>query len=428
MVWFIIVLTLALGPLQWITLADVGLQLKPVHVPFFLLSAVGWLRLVQGRVLVSAVRPGFTFASFYALYLVILIFSATINGSGFMTAIKYIIYFFGSLGWFFVLITMERGKVVSAVMWGGISAAVLFFIVALITLQMRGINMFSVVGSALTTGNPAMMQFMIFRNVFNAPGVSSEDAVGVALRHTSLGFIFIGTLISLANASRARVALAGAVFAVLIILVSVSRSQILALALALAPLAVSLPKTFPRAFLLGGLAAIVGACFVALKVDLSGVANIIEQRFGNFAEDGRVGMYGYAMGEINERLILGHGPGYLFDHGGARLHQVHNLFLGAWMQGGVLCLLAAIGFTVSLISVYLRGIASAAGSSEKVLMLGLLVLPLFRSQISGGGGNYTLPEWICIAVVFALAVPRTRSKRAGEPRTQLEGRLGLATQ
>jgi len=65
---------------------------------------------------------------------------------------------------------------------------------------------------------------MIFRNVFNAPGVSSEDAVGVALRHTSLGFIFIGTLISLANASRARVALAGAVFAVLIILVSVSRS------------------------------------------------------------------------------------------------------------------------------------------------------------------------------------------------------------
>lgn len=201
-----VVLTLALGPLQWITLANVGLQLKPVHIPFLMLAVTGWWRLYSGCVPGSAVRRGIPFATFYACYLVLLLLSATINGTGFITVAKYIIYFLSSLGWFFVLATMDRPKAVSAVVWGGISAAVLFFIVALITLQLRGINMFQVIGSAITTGNAALMQFMIFRNVFNAEGVSSEDVVGVAPRHTSLGFIFIGALVSLANARRAPVA------------------------------------------------------------------------------------------------------------------------------------------------------------------------------------------------------------------------------
>ncbi|WP_368072269.1 hypothetical protein [Roseobacter sp. MED193] len=170
------------------------------------------------------------------------------------------------------------------------------------------------------------------------------------------------------------------------------------------------------------------AFFLAVKVDLSGLTNIIDQRFGNFSEDGRVGMFSSALGVINERPVLGYGPGYVFDHSGSGLHQVHNLFFGAWMQGGVLCMLAAICFTLCLIREYLHGILRSSGAPEKIIMFGLLMLPLFRSQISGGGGNYTLPEWICIAVVFALAVPRTGSKRAGEPRTQWEGRLGLATQ
>jgi hypothetical protein len=38
---WLIVMILVLGPLQWITLADIGLTLKPVHLPLFLVAGFG---------------------------------------------------------------------------------------------------------------------------------------------------------------------------------------------------------------------------------------------------------------------------------------------------------------------------------------------------------------------------------------------------
>ncbi|SIO11873.1 O-antigen ligase family protein [Vannielia litorea] len=424
MIRVLIVLTLALGPLQWITLADVGLTLKPVHIPFFALAIIGWLHAGSRRVERAEIRSVAPFAMFYSCYIALMLLSAFYNGTGFIYVMKLLVYFLASAGFFFALLRIGRQQALSAVMTGGLLSAVLFFAVASITLQLRGINIFAVVGSAVQSGNPSFLQFMIFRNVFNAPGVSSEDAVGVALRHTSLGFIFIGGVVALAASRGSRLAAAGAMFSILIILVSVSRSLILAYAIALIPAGLALLRGHPRGFaaLTLGAGLILITLFIVLQPDLGGIGTILSERFGSFDEDGRVGMYGYALNEINNRAFLGYGPGYEFEHGSAKTHQAHNIFLGAWMQGGYLCLLTAIGFMASLMFMYFRSMLLTFGSVQNVLLLGLLVLPLFRSQLSGGGGNFTLAEWICIAVAVAIAVPSAHRPKHLQDRVSGTGR------
>lgn len=426
----LITLTLALGPLQWITVANAGpLVLKPVHLPFFAASALGWIALVRGQVLVRVARPALLFAMPYMAYLLLMMSSVLFLNGDFPTAAKYTVYFLGVSGWFCLLATMERRDALAAAFWGSVSAAFLFFAVAFFTLQSRGINLFSVIGRALATGDTGALQFVIFRNLFNESGAVSDEAFGTALRHTSLGFIFIAFIVSLANWNRNRTAKAAAILSVLIILISVSRSQWLAAFLALSPLILRSAMARPGLSLYAAGAVLIAAGWLTLSVDLSGVETILEQRFGSLEEDGRVGMYDAAFGYIDARPLLGYGAGYEINFGGVHTLQVHNIFLGAWVQIGLLGLFCSIAFTAALVWLYAISLSKAFWSAEWTCLTGLAVLPLFRSQLSGSGGNYTLPEWICIALFLALAVPHGAKDRAKQPKwhSSSEGRGSYLT-
>ncbi len=403
----LVILTLALGPLQWMTVADVGpLVLKPVHLPFFAAAALGWVALLRGRVLARAVRPALPFVVPYAVYILLLLVSVVFLGGKFATSAKYTVYFLGFCGWFFLLATMQRREALTAALWGSVCAAFLFFAVAFVTLQSRGINVFSVIARALLTGDTAALQFFIFRNLFNETGAVTDEAFGTALRHTSLGFIFIAFVVTLACWDRSRIARAGALLSVLIILVSVSRSQWFAALLAVAPLMLRTAFMRPAPSIAAAAAAVILAGLLAISVDLSGVQAIIDQRLGSLEEDGRVGMYGAALDHIAARPVFGHGVGYQIDVGAGQMLEVHNIFLAAWVQIGIPGLLLALAFTGALACLYAISLSRSFWSAERTCLTGLAVLPLFRSQLSGGGGNYTLPEWICIALFLALAVPR----------------------
>lgn len=402
----LIFLTLALGPLQWITVANAGpLILKPVHLPFVAAAALGWVALFRGQVLSRTIRPVLPFILPYSAYIFLILMSVIFLNGKFATAAKLTIYFFGALGWFLLLCTMSRREALAVAFWGSASASFLFFAVAFITLQSRGINLFSVIGRAFVAGDTAALQFVIFRNLFNESGAVADDAFGAALRHTSLGFIFISFIVSLACWDRGRVAKAGAILSLLIILISVSRSQWFAAFLAVLPLMLRTMAVRPGLSLYAAGVAIIAAGWLVLTVDLSGAGAILEQRFGSLEEDGRIGMYASAFNYINARPFFGYGVGYQIHFGAGQAFEVHNIFLGAWVQIGLLGLLLAIAFTAALIWLYAVSIALSFWSAERTCLTGLAVLPLFRSQLSGGGGNYTLPEWICIALFLALAVP-----------------------
>jgi len=225
MAWLAIFFTFALGPLQWITLLDVGLALKPMHPPFFLAAALGWLRLSQGRVRPELVRAVVPFVIFYSSYLAILLLSVMWGGTLTFT-IKYLIYFMSALGFMFLLSTFDYDRMMQLLFWSGVSASLFFIGVAAVTLAAKGVDLFEVISRALLTGNPKILQFMIFRNLFNDPGVGDADVVGVALRHTSLGFVYIGFLLAAATAQRNVWSWAALFIAASIILLSVSLSLI----------------------------------------------------------------------------------------------------------------------------------------------------------------------------------------------------------
>jgi O-antigen ligase len=414
--WLAVLLTFALGPLQWITLVDVGLALKPVHPPFFLAAALGWAAFVRGQVPAKLVRAAGPFILLYGGYLFMLLMSVMWGGS-LTFVLKYTIYFLSALGFMFLLSTYEYDRLMRLLFWAGLSASLFFIGFAAVSLAAKGINLISVIGRALSTGNPALLQFMIFRNLFDLQnGPITEDSLTVALRHTSLGFIYIGFLFAAATAKGNYLSWAAMFISSAIILLSVSRGVTLAVILALSPLLFGLLRKVPTTMYFTVLSLVAGIILLPALVDLSGVAQIVDDRFGSFGQDGRLGMYEIALGLINERPLMGFGVGHRYDYGGAIPFQVHNLFLGAWIQGGILCLVFALGFTAYLVALYFKRVSFFIADPSKLCLLGVLILPLFRSQISGSGGAYTLPEWICIAIVLALFAVAPERKRS-ESRT-----------
>ncbi len=412
--WLAILLTFALGPLQWITLLDVGLTLKPVHPPFFLAAGLGWIRFVSGQVPPPLVRAVAPFVILYSGYLFMLFISVLWGGS-LTFVIKYTLYFISAMGFMFLLSTYEYDKLMRLMFWAGLAASVFFVGFAAVTLAAKGIDLFSVVGRALMNGNPALLQFMVFRNLFDLPpGVLIPDSVTVALRHTLLGFIYIGFLFAAATVKANYWSWLAMFISSAIILLSVSRGVTLAMILALSPLLFATLRKTPGTMYFVVLGLVASVIMLPVFVDLSGVFQIIDERFGSLGQDGRVGMYEIALGLINEKPLIGYGAGHRYDYGGAIPYQVHNVFLGAWIQGGIVCLVFAIGFTGYLLALYFRRIAFYLSEPSKICLLGIILLPLFRSQISGSSGAYTLPEWICIAIVLAIFAVSPEDREADD--------------
>jgi len=394
---------LGLGPLQWITLADVGLSFKPVHLPFFIASGWGYLLLLRGE---RPVVGGFlaTFTLFYTIYVLAMVGSLMQGGQAIYTA-KVLLHFLAAIGVFVFLTRMSREDFLAGLLYGGLAATIGFFAVAWVTLAGRGINLFEVIFKALTTGNAALLQFKIFINLFNV-NAADADRIGAPLRHTVMGFIFLSLLAAIycLLEQRRKIAWVTIGLAVFILLISVSRSQILATTLALAPLAVHHVARGGLVMPFLALTLAIGATLLVSSGAADGLFAIAEERFGGFGEDGRMAMFEVALGEIDRRPLTGYGAGSEVDYGGRDTVAVHNLILAAWHQMGIVGLVSALGFTLSLAGIYVGALMRGGYRPELMAVAGLLILPMFRSQVSGSGGNYTLPEWGCILVAFALVL------------------------
>lgn len=85
-------------------------------------------------------------------------------------------------------------------------------------------------------------------------------------------------------------------------------------------------------------------------------------------------------------------------------YTVHNLFLSAWMNAGIVAFLLVVCFYILLIGRWLTFVWTIARHPDQwVLPLApewiatLPLLPFFRVWLSGDGGNLFLGEWIAIA-------------------------------
>ena len=168
---------------------------------------------------------------------------------------------------------------------------------------------------------------------------------------------------------------------------------------------------------LGTLAALVVSGNFLLDA-IEGMLMIGAQRFSNIEEEPRLVMYADALRQINLHPLLGLGLGAELDRFG---HRVHNLFLAAWYEGGLILFFASLAMYFSLIrSIWKCGRAAYKldpSVQDRLLLraggiLALAILPLFRPLVSGDGGAFTLVEWFCIAFVLAETANVREASRA----------------
>jgi hypothetical protein len=401
-------LFMALGSLQWITLANIGLSIKPVHLPLFYMAISGFMR-ANFRLL----GRGWTnlFVVSYALYLVWLLVSAIWSSNvvaGILLTFRSGVYFVLAVGMYLYLARISHDRVMKSLLYGGLASVLVFSVVATVTLQMRGVSVASLIGLAISTGDPNFLQFQLFYALFNPPGAAGTDeALKVAVRHAALGFPFIGLMAGMYHVLACRyqkIAWITILSAFLLILLSLSRSLILTTLLGLFIASWGIMRRRPYVTLIVAFVIPFSAVTLALVADLSGVENIIEERFGNFGEDARAQQFSSILDVINQNVFLGRGAGELVAFGGKEAIIPHNLFLAGWTQAGIPGLAFSLAAWLVLLAMFVSPMNGKR--AELVAISALLVLPIFRSQV-GAGGNFTLPEWVCVVVALrVLPSPR----------------------
>lgn len=402
-----LVAILALGPVQWVTLADPGLAVKPVHLPLAYAALRGLLR--PGPL--AGLAPGL-FAAGFAAYLAALalgLFGAADPAAGARLLLKLTLHAGLALGLARDLARLSLRRIFDSLLLGGALAALIFVTLAAVTLARHGMSLTGMLVQAVTTGNAALLQFQLFLTLFNGGEAGAgAERTPASLRQVSMGFFYIAALGALpalmrpAAGRRRLMAAAGLGAAMLLIAASLSRSLILALGLALAlMLAAGAGRRADRALL--GLigAALLGAMLVALR-DLSGLFELVETRFGGISEDGRLLQFRLTLEAIAEAPLFGQGTGHMQEFRAGSRNMVHNLFLSAWVQAGAAALLSALVFTLALAGLMAAGVLRHRHAPRRLAAALLLILPLARSQVGGQGGNFALSEWVAISLALAI--------------------------
>lgn len=408
-------LLLILGPIQWVTIAEVGLNLKLVHVPWFLLMFLGFKDLFLASGARHYLMGLGMFGGLYLLYFGFLAISSVYSPREEAFIIQYlskiIIYFVGSLGVYLSVSSMSMKEFERALLVGSLGSVFLFLVIVEVVLQGEGLSVIDLVALALSSGDSSYLQFQLFRALFDS--VDSESELAVSLRNSLIGFIFISycLLMYFSLKDRKLLPVVAAILAFFIVLVSVSRSNIIATVFATLPILFFYMSKKVVFGIIAGAVFIFTLPFIGSFLD-TGAGEIVQSRFGALEEDGRVDMYSVAFDAIERSPLLGSGAGYEVRHGVGKSIMVHNLFLASWLQAGVLALIAAIGFYMLVVRRYLATFRVWRGSAHLYMISGLFILPLVRSQVSGSGGNFTIAEWLClvIASVYFLKISSSIDK------------------
>ena len=424
-----------LGPIQWITLLNVGLALKPVHVPLALMAllamttpaaSLGFLTQQLSR------PPQAVFWGALALYLYVLTASAMWSDApfrGLSFLFKQVVYGGLALGFAAYLIRCPRGSVWRTAAWAGLASAGSFFLIASLVLESRGVSMVGLVTTAIATADYKRLQFGLFLYLFNTTeALRTGDALGTPLRHTSLAFIGLAMVLSAAALQtkhllrRDRIAAwVGIAACLALVLISVSRSTLLASVLAFATMGMGflINRNMPRVPMWAGLVLIVAGTLsasVLLVTGGGGVGQIVATRLGEVAHDGRLLIYAASLDRMEGYELFGHGVGAQVPFLGKEGY-VHNSILAGYYMAGIPGLFAALAYVAGLVWIYFDSLKPGQPPAAYALA-GLLAFPIMRSMVGGENGAFNLADWLCVGVVLALSVrPAARRARGMVPVT-----------
>jgi hypothetical protein len=424
---WLIVMILVLGPLQWITLADIGLTLKPVHLPLFLVAGFGVAATLGRRQSIeidrsclAAIGPFTVSYLVYLLALYVGCFYAASPAFGLSLVFKLCLQAAIGFGVLLYFVQLSTRRIFDSLLLGSLLSGITFLLVASYTLALRGESLPELVLQAVTTGNPALLQFKLFLTLFNAGDWSGGVRTPASLRQVTMAFFYLSLMISLhrvlvpGSAPKVRMlAWSSAGIALFILLISLSRSLILVSAVGLGLVSLSLIRERAHRLIFGCLAFGLSAFAIFLLRDPSGIIGLVEARFGGLNQDGRLLQYAKSFETIAAAPIWGQGTGHMDEFRVGTTNMVHNLLLGAWVQAGIWAVLAALTFTAALVWMMWERVRIFWRQPALISLVALPILPVIRSQLGGQGGNYTLPEFLAIILFVSLVYRADLSRWQG---------------
>jgi len=424
---FIMVVSLSTILLQWVTIIEVGLKVKPVHLSLFLSFGYFLISNEYRNIIFDFIRQKFLFVLCYSLFLLIaaisIYYSPLSIVEGFIRLFKYFTYFLFFILYTGIIIQIMRRETQRIVFIGIIVGLVSFFLYAYLVFSSMGRNFVFEYVATFFAGDASKLRYDFYLNLFNYDGKtlsrSDAEAIAVNLRNSMVGAFSLFLVLTLAvkvqsNAIKfiKRVIIPICVF---MIISSVSRSNMLILALVFVYayyLKVQIEglsfKIKPIKLIIVGLISITVAFFsYQLILLFTPVVNMISERLGQISEDARISIFFQALQDINANWFFGHG----FD---ARVTLFkkeidnHNFILGSWYQFGIFGLLVSLFFyffffvdQVILVKNYINKHISFT-EVEFVWIMTLIISPLFRTLVSGDNGSLSLVDWFFFSFYFGL--------------------------
>ena len=418
-----VLLTLLIGalPLTWVGVASLGGFGLSVPYALALVTGLalclspGAMALGLGRLL-PAMAP-WLFA--YAFYLLILQLSLA-GAAGKGIVMRQV--FFMACG-----VIMAGGLVAARadpriLRCGGLLAILCFLAIVEVLARQIGLGWIPVIKHFATTGDLNFIFYDFLKELFQLASLdgavaqaSDKNLAAVAILsamllyragHTGRGSDRLGRLVSL-------LALA--------VLVILSTRSVVLMAVICLPLAGWIGALrhgvrSPGEFIvksLGFLGLMFGGVLL-LTTDAAAVA-MIEDRFSfsDASSGNRFLQYSWALERIEASPIWGSGLAEF------RGQPVHNLFLSAWMQAGLLGFLLVCFSYVTMVTAWIvfmlrivtqRGYWVLSVRAEWVAVLPLL--PLFRVWIAGDGGHPSFVEWSTLGAFAGLVIANRLARGA----------------
>lgn len=314
-----------------------------------------------------------------------------------------------------VSLAEDRGWHLRRLQWAGLVGTIGFLTLFWLSARGVGIDIVGVLRRAITTADPGVLQFQLFRAAFASGGF--EDTARANFRHAVFGGVLVSLWIGVWARSQlprpqppvARIVwwLSTAVGSLLLFL-SLSRSVILAGLLGLAGLAIVPMRTGrlnPRDVVV--VVAVVGTTLLAI---FTGLAGLVWRRFtvDRASYSGRGESLAGALDSIGDAVLLG----------GAEVNSPHNIVLDSWLSAGVFAAAAAATLFCILAWHALRALYMAAShqSPWQVAAVGLVFLPLVR-MMTAGGGLLVLTEWLAVGIFLGALVGEAERRGIGhDPR------------
>jgi O-antigen ligase len=416
---FALFVTIAVAPLGWLTLVEVGpLQVRPMHVAFGLLTVCALLRsprlFFTGIIARSPMNWMLLFSLAYAAWMFSYLPSGKVDPlEGVSQVFKFPIYCLSGasmVGAFYVARVCgvyTHRRACQAVVFG----CMLFCVIAIIIFAQKGENLIVSYSQDVMTGNMIRLQFYYYKVLFE--GTGSDEHIN--LRNTLMGAFVLYVMLAYPetidpNPRHRWFAYFTVFVSSVIVILSVNRSNAFALlaAMGTASLIYNL-QAMRRLVNIGIILGILGIGAVgAVVLFVPEVATSVTDRFGTqVVNNVRVENYMLALDGAATGTWDGAGPAthVLTREGPLR---VHNLILAALFETGIVGFILASAMYICLILTFyqlamksLRCQTSTAALSF-ASAAGLLMLPSFCMMLSGEAGIPTFVEWTSMAISARL--------------------------